>query len=244
MMSDSMNPGVATIRARQGSFDKFFYFAMSLLVLAVVAIGFVPTIGERLLHPPTPRPLILYGHAIIFSSWVLLFVAQSALVRTANIRMHRRLGVAGAILGGILPVYGVATAIVMQDRDGASFLSLPFNDMLTFATAFWLAIYWRRKPEFHRRLMIIATCCLTGAAFARFPPSIVPSPWFYAGVDILILLAVLRDLIVIKTVHVVYRYGMPLIVVTQGLAVYLFLGAPSMWLRFVHLLVKQGVAPT
>jgi hypothetical protein len=222
------------------SLDKFFYFTMSWLVLAVVAYGFVPTLGERLLHPPAPRPLILYGHAIIFTSWVFLFIVQSTFVRAANIRWHRRLGVAGVVLGGILPLYGTATAIVMQDWDSASFLSLPFNDMLTFAISFGLAIYWRRKPEFHRRLMIIASCCLTGAAFARFPSELMPFPWFYAGVDLLILLGVLRDLVVNRKVHVVYRHGLPAMMIAQALSLYLFLGKPAVWLTFVHLLVRQG----
>jgi hypothetical protein len=60
-----------------------------------------------------------------------------------------------------------------------------------------MAIYWRDRPEFHRRLMLIATCELTAAAFVRFPQVFHSWPWFYAGVDLLVFLGVLRDLIVI-----------------------------------------------
>ena len=41
--------------------------------------------------------------------------------------------------------------------------------MTSFTVLFWLAIYWRKKPEFHRRLVLIATCALTSAGFGRWP---------------------------------------------------------------------------
>jgi len=218
----------------------FFYLGMSLLVAAVVIFGFSHTIVANLLHPDRPRPLILHIHAIVFSSWVILFITQSALVRASRVTLHRRLGVFGAILGGILPFLGITTALVMQhwhgqlDSASNAALSLPFNDMLTFSIAFGLAIYWRRRPEFHRRLMLIATCCLTGAAFARFPESMVPDNAFYACVDLLILLGVLRDLLVARRVHAVYRYGLPCMIASQAIAQYLMLAAPSPWLAITH----------
>ena len=219
---------------------RFFYSGMSLLVAAVVIFGFSHTIGANLLHPDRPRPLILHIHAIVFSSWVILLIMQSALVRASRVTLHRRLGIFGAILGGILPFLGITTAMVMQHwhghLDGASnaALSLPFNDMLTFSIAFGLAIYWRRRPEFHRRLMLIATCCLTGAAFARFPESMVPDNAFYACVDLLILLGVLRDMVVTRRVHAVYRYGLLCMIASQAIAQYLMLTAPSPWLVITH----------
>lgn len=224
--------------------DRFFYLGMSLLVAAVVIFGFSHTIGANLLHPDRPRPLILHIHAIVFSGWVVLFITQSALVRASKVTLHRRLGIFGAILGGILPFLGITTALVMQhwhghlDGSNNAALSLPFNDMLAFSIAFGLAIYWRRRPEFHRRLMLIATCCLTGAAFARFPESMVPGNAFYACVDLLILLGVLRDLLVARRVHVVYRYGLPCMIAGQVVAQYLMLAAPSPWLVITHRIVQ------
>ena len=48
------------------------------------------------------------------------------------------------------------------------FLIIPFDDIAAFATCITLAVAWRQKPELHRRLIFIATCLLTDAAFARF----------------------------------------------------------------------------
>ena len=51
----------------------FFPF-MALLIAAIVAYGFGQTIESKLIHPPFPRPPILYVHVALFSAWVLLFI--------------------------------------------------------------------------------------------------------------------------------------------------------------------------
>ena len=48
--------------------DKYFYFSMSLLVAAVVVYGFSHTIGDNLIHPAIPRPLLLYFHGACHGS--------------------------------------------------------------------------------------------------------------------------------------------------------------------------------
>ena len=54
--------------------DRWFYFGMAWLVLAVVAYGFGRGLVGRLLHPALPLPWILHVHALVFSGWVLLFL--------------------------------------------------------------------------------------------------------------------------------------------------------------------------
>ena len=89
--------------------------------------------------------------------------------------------------------------------------------------------------------MLIATCCLTGAAFARFPESMMPDNAFYASVDVLILLGVMRDLIVNRRVHAVYCYGLPCMIATQATAQYLLLAAPPLWLAITHRIMQWTV---
>ena len=48
----------------------------------------------------------------------------------------------------------------------------------------------------------------------------------YAGVDVLILFAVVRDLIVTKPVHPMYLYGLPLMMIGQTASTYIY---PSGW---------------
>jgi hypothetical protein len=221
--------------------SQYFYFLMSLLVALVVVYGFSHTVGQNLVHPSSPRPTILYLHAVLFTSWIVFFIAQSTLIRTRNVKVHRRIGWFGLALGVAIPIVGITTAIVMArfrikegiQTDAAQFMIVPFFDMLAFSVAFGLAFYWRKKPEFHRRLILIAACGLSAAAFSRFPSSVAPN-WFYAGVDVLILLGVTRDLLVTKRIHPVYLYGLPLLMLGQTATMYTFLSNSPVWLRIAH----------
>jgi hypothetical protein len=222
---------------------RFFPLVLSLGIVAIVAAGFGPNLDRRLLHPPVARPWLLSVHAVIFTAWVLFFVVQTALVGVRNVRLHRALGWWGAGLGLCVPILGVATAIVVgrvdphPSDDAAAFLSVSFYDMLAFAIAFGLAVYWRRKPQLHRRLMLIATCGLTSAAIARLLPESAPAGAFYAGVDALILLCVAVDLLETKRLHEVYRWAVPAIVAGQALALFVSLTEAPVWLAFAHRLI-------
>jgi hypothetical protein len=225
--------------------SKYFYFCMSLLVAVVVIYGFGHTVDNRLVHATPPRPWILWVHGAAFSGWVAFFIFQSALVRTHHVKLHRLTGWFGAALGVLIPVLGIATFIVMARFRIAHFhqygikpfFSSAALDMVSFAVPFWLAIYWRKKPEFHRRLVLIASCALTGAAFARFPMLPHPHGLAYACVDALILLGVARDLIVNRRIHSVYRYALPILIACQIFAVQLAFHPPAWWVKITNAII-------
>jgi hypothetical protein len=52
-----------------------FYLWAGLAVAAIVVIGFSRTVETKLIHPPSPRPAILYLHVAVSTAWVLLFIA-------------------------------------------------------------------------------------------------------------------------------------------------------------------------
>lgn len=225
--------------------SRYFYLGMALLVVAVVVYGFAPRVGRRLIHPVKSPPAILYVHAIVFTGWLAVFVTQSALVVTRHTHWHKRIGWYAVAFGTCIPVLGVATAITMgrlalEKRPAAgveSALIIPLFDMVCFTVTFGLAVWWRKSREAHRRLMLIATCTLTAAAWGRFPPTIVPPYLFYAGVDLLILLGVVRDLVVDRTVHSVYRWALPALVAGHVLVTYAALQGSAAWRTIAHALL-------
>lgn len=177
---------------RNGLLDRYFYFAISLFVAAIVVWGFSHSVNANLLHAAVPRPFLLWIHAAVFSGWVVFFILQSTLIRTHRVRWHRTAGWFGAALGTSMIFLGTATTIVMGRFDTVqlhlpgtdAFLIIPFFDMAAFAVCFGLAVYWRRKPELHRRLIFIATCGLLDPAFGRIRADrINPDPSEVAGVD-------------------------------------------------------------
>jgi hypothetical protein len=222
-----------------------FYLGMALAVAFVVAYGFGRTVNARLLHPRSPRPWILYAHVALFTTWVLLFIMQAALVRFRRVDWHRRLGLAGVVVGGLMPPVGIATAIVTtrlnragSNTGGEAFLIVSFFDMLAFAVMFGLAIYWRRRPEYHRRLMLIASCGLAVAAFARFPNWLMPHNAWYFGVDALILAGVVRDWIVTRRLSRVYLYGLPALALGQAATTWIYLSRAPAWVAIARALLR------
>ena len=236
--------------ARGGSFtqllDRYFYFSMSVLVAAIVVFGFDRTVDQRLFHPPYKPPFLLWVHGIVFTAWLGLFIVQSALIRIRKVRWHRISGWLGAAMGVIIPILGVSIAVIMarfeilelhRDRtERAGFMMIPFLDMVCFTSTFWLAVLWRKRPEYHRRLVFIATCALSAAAWGRMP-EILPGNYFYAGVDFLILLGIGRDLIVNHRVHPVYRWALPAFIVSQSFVIYTLGVNAKWWLKIANSII-------
>jgi len=204
--------------------DKYFYFCMSLLILVLVTVMFSTTVPARLFHPKITPPYIVWLHGYVFYGWVLFFLLQSSLVKIRKTRWHRAIGWFGLALGIAVIGLGVSTTIVMhrfefltlhQGQDAIIGISVGLWDMLCFAVMFGLGILWRKKLEYHRRLMLIATCSLTAAAWGRLPESVLPGFWFYAGVDLLIIMGAARDFFVNGKIHRVYLIALPLFIAGQ-----------------------------
>lgn len=220
---------------------KYFYLCMSLLIAGVVVYGFSGTVDNKLVHANPRRPILLWVHAVFFSTWVAFYILQSTLVRIRKVALHRTLGWAGAALGSSMVVIGCWVAVVMARFDTTllrranrdAFLIVPLFDIATFAIFLGLAILWRTDPERHRRLMLIATCVLTGAAFGRIPMMHAPLS-FYGGVDGLILLGALRDVAVSRRIHAVYVIAIPLLVAGQTAVSQIFLHRAAFWIRIAH----------
>lgn len=224
--------------------SRYFHFCASAVMAGLAVWGFSHTVDARLLHAAPPRPLLLWFHATVFSAWIGLFIAQSALVRVHKVSIHRALGWFGAALAATMVVSGFVVSVVMLRFDitvlhmkaVASFLSIVWCDMIIFGTCMALAIYFRKRPENHRRLVFLASCQLMQAAFVRFH-YLGAHDLFYPAVDVLIVAGIVRDLVVDRRVNKVYRYGFPAIIVLQTCATYLQRANPSWWQAATHVIL-------
>ena len=236
--------GLATRVAKEGSTAKplktflcrYFYLCMSLVMAGVVVWGFSRTVDANLLHANPPRPLLLWVHGAVFSTWVVFFIVQSTLVRLRKVGVHRILGWFGAAVATAMVALGFTIAVVMarfnavvlHESDTHAFLSIPFAGITAFGLCIALAIHWRRLPEYHRRLVFVASCTLMDAPLDRF------DFWFYNNLayptlDLLIVLGMLRDWVVDGRVHKVYLYALPFLIVAQSLAMYAWKINPRWW---------------
>lgn len=224
---------------------KYFYLLMALVMFGLVARAFSRTVDHGLLHATPARPLLLWIHGAAFSTWMIFFALQSGFVRVHKVSVHRIAGWFGSALAGAMVVLGVAVALVMTRFDtdvlgqkGAeTFLSILFCDMIVFGTCVSAAIVYRRQPEFHRRLMFVATCELMNAAFGRFD-FIAEHYLFYPMVDMFVIFGIARDRLVDGRVHRVYLRALISMMLLQALAVYAWRGNPEWWQKMTRAIMS------
>jgi hypothetical protein len=157
------------------------YLGLAILMFATVVWGFWRSYYSALLNSPAQRPWILHLHAAVFSAWMLLFLLQTSLVALRRTGLHRRLGKALAVYAAVVLVVGIGASIGMpayrvtagQMLLQRASLVVLYNlvDVLTFGVFLAAAIYQRRSPEWHKRLLISGVIALTGAAVGRVLPS-------------------------------------------------------------------------
>ena len=158
---------------------RLAYFAIALAIAGIVAWGFWETYYSRF-SERADLPSIVHLHAAVFSIWVIVFVAQAAVVVAGNLRLHRQLGAAGMIYGASVFAIGVLVSIGapalrvrarFYDLDvGGVIVLYNLADMLLFGAFLALAFVHRNRPELHKRWIIAATAALCGAAIGRVLP--------------------------------------------------------------------------
>ena len=154
--------------------DRVFFGTMSIVILAIVFVGFMRTFYlASYFGRPALSPLRV-AHGMAFTGWVVVFAMQTTLIATGRRDVHRKLGYAGAVLAATMVPLGLVLAIASARAGHAppglaplEFLIIPVFDMLVFAPLVAAAVYYRNQAAMHKRLMLIATVSLLGAAMAR-----------------------------------------------------------------------------
>ena len=228
------------------AYDRRFYGGMAVLIAVIVFVGFSPSFYLAPVFHRAAPPAVRIVHGLMFTSWIVLFAVQTALITTGRVRWHMRTGIAGAMLAGGMVGIGSFVAVLAAREGHAApgidplvFMAVPLFDMAVFAALVVSAVYLRRRPQAHKRLMLLATVSLLGAAAARLPLSYhVPgAPLLYAFVvvDALVLMGVLYDLVTRHRVHPAYIWGGLLIFASEPLR--LAIGGTQLWHAFARFLV-------
>ena len=203
--------------------DDIFFAAMALLILATVFIGFARTYFlAGVFHAKLPSALV-HLHGAIFSSWILLLLTQIALISTGRVTWHKRLGIVGAILAGLMVIVGFMTLVAAVRRHatfGMSIESLFADDVLQlslFAVLVFWAVRVRRSGAAHKRLMILATASLLGPALSRWPWAFVFSSWFvfFGILDSFLVFLIAYDVWLRRRIHSATIWGSALIILMQ-----------------------------
>jgi len=105
--------------------------------------------------------------------------------------------------------------------------------MVLFAGLVGSALWLRRRPEHHKRLMLVATLGILPAAISRIPIEAFQSaglPAFFGVADLLILGCIAADTIRHRRLHPAFGWGFGFVVLTQ-VARFLLAGT-AQWMTF------------
>ena len=158
---------------RPGLRLRLFFVVMAAAVIVAVFAGFAPTFYMRGSFTQTrPMSVLLHVHGIVFSAWVSLFLVQTLLIERGSRRLHQRLGWVGAGIAAAMVVL-VTAAVIEQLRRANGFpppplaLALSAFDIIVFAMLVGAALHYRRRSDWHKRLMLSASILLLGAPMFR-----------------------------------------------------------------------------
>jgi hypothetical protein len=166
---------------------------MAILFLVSISIGFSNSIHARMASENSGLRAAVTFHGVLFLSWFVIFLIQSLLIPKNRILLHRRLGYFSAFVAVAICLDGPYIALEGVRRgalgtDGTAFMAVMIGDIVCFAVFIVLGMIYRRKPETHKRFMLLGTLSL-------LPPSIIRWPFIEGiqpavGVIMLVLLAI------------------------------------------------------
>ncbi len=187
--AEAMPAARATTRRFRPTFAFGMILAMCFFVFGGFGLhSFLPAIQGN--FPPAPP--IVHLHAVVFVSWMLLLLLQSALVGAGNVKLHRTLGTCGIAQGTATILMGLMMQLVASGKGyfagrpaGTDGIYLGLLAFLGFGIMFALAIRNTRRPEVHRRMILFAMLPVIPPGVNRFWAEAlrlddpVPTFWLY-----------------------------------------------------------------
>lgn len=228
--------------------DHRFFSLMAIVTAVTILAGFSRTYLPKVASGEPALPPIVHLHVLVFTAWLVVFVAQTTLVLSGRTPVHRRLGVAGGVLAAFMLVVGASTAIAVarlghrgipgvEFPDAAGFLLLNLAAVAVFAALVGAGWYCRRNPAVHKRLMLTATAgALIGPGVSRLPFASGSPPVIGALALAFLVAGPAYDLVTRRRVHQAYLWG-GLLAFAAAPPVVALLSATDAWRRIAALLL-------
>ncbi|HXE60608.1 MAG TPA: hypothetical protein VN607_07860 [Gemmatimonadaceae bacterium] len=171
--------------------DRWFFTIAAAAAFAIVFGGFARTYYLKSLFSTPALAWLLHLHGALMTSWFVLYFVQTSLIAAHRVRVHRRLGIAGAVLAGLIVIVGAAVALHATRRDlhaptnggppPLQALGFFFAVLLVFAILVGTALLLRRRRDWHKRLMLLSCVILSGPGLARITFERAPALAFLRG---------------------------------------------------------------
>jgi hypothetical protein len=217
--------GVLRAGATTARGERRFWGCMAVGMALVAFAGFAPSyyLKSHFTFGPTLTPLLRL-HGAVMTAWLALLVTQTTLIAARRISWHRRLGIVGAGLAAALIVLAAYTAILRAKQgllgEGMipplQFLAIPLMSILVLPVLIGAAIYFRKRSDYHKRLIMLANVEFVTPAAARLMIMAgLGPPVGFALCDLFLLAIVTRDLVTLRRIHPATLWGGVFLVACQ-----------------------------
>jgi hypothetical protein len=228
-----------SVNINKSGTSSWIYLGLALSICATAFWGFTYTYFMPMFagaYPDVSPTLHIHGWS--FFLWYLLVPIQALLMKTGRRRMHMTLGSASLVLAAVMVFTGILVASVRIDHAlsateinefitlWAYFGQLIMYNMILFIIFYVAAIVWRKQPNIHKRMIVLASAGALPAAIFRIivalgdfnwlatPGWVWPAAFFLPVVFILIGMA--HDRIVRGSVHRAYIMGLLILLALHG----------------------------
>jgi len=244
--SDAVAAGIGGLSTRDSELrrERRFFTGMAILLLLASFAGFAPSYYLKSQFGNAPLTPLVHVHGALFTSWILLLVVQTSLIAAGRAGLHRKLGIAGAVLallmagtGAFVIWHRATTPTTALPHDFIlRFLALAVVALVVFPSLIAAALAFRRNSAAHKRLIMLATTVMAGAAIHRLliwvvSPNVGP-PVFFGVTDLFIVELGVFDYVSRGRLHPATLWGGLVVVVSQVVAV--ALAASDGWVAFAH----------
>jgi len=172
------------------------YFFTAFMVLVIYCFyqsyfGHFPHF-QNVISPIGNVPLTITGvthfHATMVVLWLLMLIVQPMLIIKKKLEWHRLLGKASYLVVGLM----VISMFLIVNQEQSREKNLPvfaanLFDMPVFMVFYGLAIYYRKKPAYHARFMVMSVIPFLDPALARLN-----LPGVFVGLGLWVLLFVIE----------------------------------------------------
>ena len=242
-------------RARRVSVERWFYTGMAALLAAVMFAGFAPSyylhgdvpldVGTYLDRPAQPIRGLFLLHGAVFSIWFLLQLVQSLLIAGKKLAWHKWLGQFAMVLAPAMVLVGVLVALYSarhvfhgETRPPVQSAAFPLSLLTWFSGFVIVGLSLRRKPQAHKRLMLLASIAIIAPAVGRIEnlpyPGWLPDWWNWAIPFTFPL--IVWDLATIRRLHPATLIGVPALVLMSPLQHWV--RTTAWWMNMITALVS------
>lgn len=155
---------------------KSFLLLLCIALAGVLVLGFARTFFLQPVFEARPLTLPLVIHGLCGTGWFALLVWQALQVRKGNMAGHRSIG---GKLGRVLATLAVLSAMwivsltAFDGKQTGSGLSDQSGLFIQIGTSAWFAVLVvlgfrsTRRPDYHKRYMIMASIAMLAPAYSR-----------------------------------------------------------------------------